>query len=68
MASSLSAACIVIGFLVFTLSTLWPLVSMGVMTMKIISSTSMTSTMGVTLMSATGGAALFFSISRLLFG
>src|SRR5271154_858021 len=52
------------GFLVFTLSTLTPLVSMGVMTMKMMSSTSMTSTIGVTLMSATGGAAFFFSIAK----
>ena len=33
---------------------------MGVMTMKMMSSTSITSTMGVTLMSATGGGALVF--------
>ena len=59
IASSLSAACMVMGFLVFTMSTLTPLVSMGVMTMKMMSSTSITSTMGVTLMSATGSAALF---------
>src|SRR5258708_31765338 len=52
MASSFSAGAIVEGFLAFTLSTLTPLVSMGVMTMKMISRTSMTSTMGVTLMSA----------------
>src|SRR6202011_6099048 len=42
--------------------TVTPLVSMGVMTMKMISSTSITSTMGVTLMSDTGGGACFFSI------
>ena len=37
---------------------------MGVMTMKMISITSITSTIGVTLMSATGGGALnFFSLS-----
>ena len=44
------------------MSTLWPLVNMGVMTMKMISSTSITSTMGVTLMSDTGGGAFFFFI------
>src|SRR5919204_3442010 len=38
------------GLLVFAKSTLRPFCSMGVMTMKIISSTSITSTMGVTLM------------------
>src|ERR1700722_10994110 len=64
IASSLSAACMVMGFLVFTRSTLTPLVSMGVMTMKMMSSTSITSTMGVTLMSATGGGAFFFSIPK----
>ena len=50
-----------IGFLVFTMSTLTPFDNMGVMTMKMISSTSITSTIGVTLMSATGGGALNFS-------
>ena len=50
-----------IGFLVLTKSTLTPLDNMGVMTMKMISSTSITSTMGVTLMSATGGGALCFN-------
>src|SRR5690349_8257383 len=39
------------------------LLSIGVMTMKMISNTSITSTMGVTLMSDTGGGAFFFSIS-----
>src|SRR6266567_3696320 len=39
------------------------LLSIGVITMKIISSTSITSTIGVTLMSDTGGAAFFFCIS-----
>ena len=52
-----------IGFLVFTMSTLTPLDNMGVMTMKMISITSITSTMGVTLMSATGGGAWNFFIS-----
>jgi hypothetical protein len=60
MASLLSAACMGIGFLVFTRSTLTPLDNMGVMTMKMISITSITSTMGVTLMSATGGGAVNF--------
>src|SRR5690242_21364320 len=60
MASLLSAACIGIGFFVFTMSTLTPFDNMGVMTMKMMSITSMTSTIGVTLMSATGGGALCF--------
>jgi hypothetical protein len=38
------------------------------MTMKMISNTSITSTMGVTLMSDTGGGAVFFSILKLLIG
>jgi hypothetical protein len=50
------------GFLVFTLSTLTPFDNMGVITMKMMSITSMTSTIGVTLMSATGGGALCFII------
>src|ERR1039458_1317273 len=58
MASLLSAACMAMGFLVFAKSTETPLDNMGVMTMKMISRTSITSTMGVTLMSATGGGAL----------
>src|SRR5689334_16519153 len=60
IASLLSAACIGIGFFVFTMSTLTPFDNMGVMTMKMMSITSMTSTIGVTLMSATGGGALCF--------
>ena len=59
-ASLLSAACMAIGFLVFTMSTLMPFDNIGVMTMKMISSTNITSTMGVTLISATGGGALCF--------
>src|ERR1022692_484796 len=55
MASLLSAACMVTGFTVFTISTLMPFDNIGVMTMKMMSSTNITSTMGVTLMSATGG-------------
>jgi hypothetical protein len=39
---------------------------MGVMTMKMIRTTSMTSTMGVTLISDTGGGAFFNSILCLL--
>src|SRR6516162_6256949 len=60
MASLLSAACIAMGFLVLTMLTWMPLVNMGVMTMKMISRTSMTSTMGVTLISETGGWSAFF--------
>src|SRR5438270_7946223 len=60
IASLLSAACMAMGFRVFTLSTLTPLDNMGVMTMKMMSSTNITSTMGVTLISATGGNALNF--------
>src|SRR5438270_10551319 len=50
MASSLSASCISRGLFVWGISTETPFWSIGVMTMKMISSTSMTSTMGVTLM------------------
>src|SRR5215471_5638319 len=60
MASLLSAACIVIGFFVFTMSTVTPLDNIGVITMKMMSITSITSTIGVTLISATGGGALCF--------
>ena len=48
------------GLSVFGRVTLTPFDNMGVMTMKMMSSTSITSTMGVTLMSATGGGALNF--------
>src|SRR5205807_1319151 len=65
-ASSLSAACMAIGFLVLTKSTLWPLVNIGVITIKMISSTNITSTIGVTLMSDTGGGICFFSMEFLL--
>src|SRR6185437_14224824 len=51
IASSLSASGICSGLLVFASSTLWPFCSMGVMTMKMISRTSITSTIGVTLIS-----------------
>src|SRR5438132_7740929 len=58
IASLLSAACIGIGFFVFTISTLTPFDNIGVMTMKMMSITSIMSTIGVTLISATGGGAL----------
>src|ERR1035438_6815923 len=58
----------VTGLWVRTKSIGWPLVSMGVMTMKMISSTNMTSTMGVTLMSATGGGAFCNFISNSFLG
>src|SRR5450432_2079795 len=51
MASSLSASFMAIGFLAFTITTGAPLVNIGVITMKMISRTSMTSTIGVTLIS-----------------
>src|SRR5450756_2753193 len=43
-----------------------PLDSIGVMTMKMMSNTSITSTIGVTLMSATGGGALNFTFSPVI--
>src|SRR5271165_1828642 len=49
-ASSLSASGMGAGLLTLAMSTLTPFCSIGVMTMKMISSTSITSTMGVTLM------------------
>src|SRR6266700_4732340 len=49
-ASSLSASFIVSGLLTFARSTGIPFCNIGVITMKMISNTSMTSTMGVTLM------------------
>src|SRR5262245_12118735 len=51
------------GFFVFAISTVMPFESIGVMTMKMIRRTSMTSTIGVTLMSATGSDAFIFFIS-----
>src|ERR1700680_3000183 len=60
IASLLSAACMGMGFLVLTMLTWTPLDNRGVMTMKMISSTNMTSTMGVTLMSETGWLSLAF--------
>src|SRR5450432_3378957 len=66
MASLLSAACMAIGFLVFAISTLTPLDNMGVITMKMMSMTSITSTIGVTLMSATGGGAVNFFFSPVI--
>src|SRR5579863_361515 len=66
-ASSLSASFMAIGFLAFTKVTAAPLVNMGVITMKMISRTSMTSTMGVTLMSeVTCGAFGGFIITLLV--
>ena len=50
-ASSASASSIATGLRVRTRSTLTPLLSIGVITMKMISSTSITSTIGVTLIS-----------------
>src|SRR5947199_3372617 len=50
-ASSLSASGICSGLFTGAISTLMPFCNMGVTTMKMISSTSITSTMGVTLMS-----------------
>src|SRR5271166_4321985 len=49
-ASSLSASGMGVGLFTLAISTLWPFCNMGVMTMKMMSSTSITSTMGVTLM------------------
>src|ERR1035437_2013801 len=49
-ASSLSASCMGTGLLTLAMSTLTPFCNMGVMTMKMMSNTSITSTMGVTLM------------------
>src|SRR5579863_1782826 len=57
-ASLLSAACMAMGFRVLTMSTLTPFDNMGVMTMKMMSNTSITSTMGVTLISAIAPGAL----------
>src|SRR5579864_2652268 len=54
------------GFFVFTISTLTPLDNIGVITMKMMSITSITSTMGVTLISATGGGTFCFIISIVL--
>src|SRR5882757_1409715 len=50
-ASSLSASCIGVGLFTLAMSTLMPFCNMGVITMKMISSTNITSTIGVTLMS-----------------
>src|SRR6202171_2067778 len=49
-ASSLSASGIDSGLLTFAMSTLTPCCNIGVITIKMISNTSITSTMGVTLM------------------
>src|ERR1035437_1487617 len=48
--SSLSASCMGTGLLTLAMSTLTPFCTMGVMTMKMMRTTSITSTMGVTLM------------------
>src|SRR5664280_2613684 len=48
--SSLSASGMGVGLLTLAISTLTPFCNMGVMTMKMMSNTSITSTMGVTLM------------------
>src|SRR5579862_5861590 len=62
IASSLSAFCMVIALLVRNNSTATPLLSKGVMTMKMISNTNITSTMGVTLISDTIAGAVGFLI------
>src|ERR1039457_1874008 len=54
------------GFTVLTISTLMPFDNIGVMTMKMMSSTSITSTMGVTLMSATGGGDFSLKITDIV--
>src|SRR5579863_5277499 len=66
IASSLSASFMAIGFLAFTMTTAAPLVNIGVITMKMISRTSMTSTIGVTLMSDVTSGAFFNCIKVLL--
>src|SRR6266481_3907916 len=58
-ASSLSASCIAVGLLTLAISTETPCCNMGVTTMKMMSSTSITSTIGVTLMSEVTFAASF---------
>jgi hypothetical protein len=50
IASSLSASGMLVGLSTLAMSTWTLFCNMGVMTMKMISSTSITSTMGVTLM------------------
>src|ERR1700687_5854174 len=70
-ASSLSASGIDCGLLTFAMSTLTPCCNMGVITMKMISNTSITSTMGVTLMlelTLTPSFRLLNAISSLLLG
>src|SRR3984893_2033945 len=58
-ASSLSASCMSVGLLTLAISTGTPCCNMGVTTMKMMSSTSITSTIGVTLMSEVTFAASF---------
>src|SRR3984885_10169502 len=65
-ASSFSASAITMGLRAVAIVILALLLSSGVMTMKMISTTSITSTMGVTLISDTGGGAFFNCISCLL--
>src|ERR1700682_5727934 len=70
-ASSLSASGIDCGLLTFAMSTLTPCCNMGVITMKMISNTSITSTIGVTLMlelTLTPSFRLFNAIDSLLLG
>src|ERR1700730_13170338 len=70
-ASSLSASGIDCGLLTFAMSTLTPCCNIGVITMKMISNTSITSTMGVTLMlelTLIPSFRLFNAISSLLLG
>ena len=63
MASSLSASTSLTSLRVLTLFTGVPLDNIGVMTMKMISSTNITSTSGVTLISDTiAGAPCFLAI------
>src|SRR5580698_9069279 len=62
-ASSLSASGICSGLFTFAKSTLTPFCNIGVITMKMISNTSITSTMGVTLMSELTLAPSFLLLS-----
>src|SRR5437899_9049193 len=59
MASSLSASCICLGLLTLAISTETPCCNIGVTTMKMMRSTNITSTIGVTLMSEVTFAASF---------
>src|SRR5271163_148245 len=66
-ASSLSASCISSGLLTWAMSTCLPCCNMGVTTMKMINSTSITSTIGVTLMSELTLAASFLFANAMKF-